>query len=538
MPSSSPRWMAARRACICPSAKIWMPSLPQPCWRESSRTSQSVSEPAVVTPTRLPLRSRTLLTGVPNGSTSARLAGGPYMAATPIAGAPLARKPSPGPEPSPTSRLPAASACCSCASPRKLVTSTSIPSFSKVFASIPTSVALKANELGTALPSLTLSSANAAPAGHSISAATTPVIAPRLNTSTIVSTLPVGLIGDRWAAGIGMAVDRHRLFAQPIEIFDDVLVAHVFGHVEALLMHHVLQRPAHTFLRRHRRIADRHDQREGEQVGHAQDALERLLDVNGHVLAAEPERGRGEMHHHRGVGEPVGEMRLVAAEGVGALHRRPLPAPVAHDHDQHRRDRPPDLGAMLLQRLVVRHLEGGMPQLEIALLFHPVDEVVVLLDIGAEPRLLGLGILDDDEVPGLAVGARHRPAPDLENPRDVVVGNQIGLELAHARARFHEIEQRVVVAGEVALIHRHPGWPANPSKLCDERDKSTRICRKHQSNAVAGQIERAHCGCTRRSTASSSALASAAKAKRSRVSAIMSSTLCASMARISMKPRP
>src|SRR5262245_2785909 len=464
MPSSSPRWMAARRACICPSARIWMPSLPQPCWRESSRTSQSVSEPAVVTPTRLPLRSRTLLTGVPNGSTSARLAGGPYMAATPIAGAPLARKPSPGPEPNPTSRLPAASACCNCASPRKLVTSISIPSFSKILASIPTSVALKANELGTALPSLTLSSANAAPAGHSTSAATTPVIAPRLSTSNIVSTLLLGLVGDRRTAGIGMAVDRHGLFAQPVEIFDDVLVAHVFGHVEALVVDHVRERPAHAFLRRHRRIADRHDQREGEQVGHAQDALERLLDVNGDVLAAEPERGRGEMHHHRGVGEPVGEMRLVAAEGVGALHRRPLPASVAHDDDQHRLDRPADFVAMLLQRLVVGHLERRMPQLEIALLLHPVDEIVVLLDIGAEQGLLGVGILDDDEIPGLSVGARHRPAPDLEDLRDVIVRDRVGLELAHARARFHEIEQRVVVAGEVALIHRHPAAPGQSIK--------------------------------------------------------------------------
>jgi len=65
-----------------------MPSLPQPCWRDSSRTSQSVSEPAVVTPMRLPLRSARLLTGVFTGSASARLAGGPYMAATPTAGAP------------------------------------------------------------------------------------------------------------------------------------------------------------------------------------------------------------------------------------------------------------------------------------------------------------------------------------------------------------------------------------------------------------------------------------------------------------------
>ena len=181
MPSSSPRWIAASRACIWPSAMILMPSLPQPCWRESSRTSQSVSEPSVVTPMRLPLRSATVLIGVSKGSTSARLTGGPYMAATPIAGAPLARNPRPGPEPSPTSRLPAASACCICASPRKLVTSTSMPSLSKILASIPTSVAAKANEFGTALPSLTLSSVKAAVPGSATSAASMPATTPRLN---------------------------------------------------------------------------------------------------------------------------------------------------------------------------------------------------------------------------------------------------------------------------------------------------------------------------------------------------------------------
>src|SRR5262249_38517277 len=166
-----------------------MPSLPQPCWRDNSRTSQSVSEPVVVTPMRLPLRSPMVLTGVSKGSTRARLAGGPYMAATPIAGAPLARKPSPGPEPSPTSTPPAASACCSWASPRKLVTSISIPSFSKTLASLPTSIAPKANELGPALPSLTLSSATAALAGHSASAASRPANAARLSLSNISSPL-------------------------------------------------------------------------------------------------------------------------------------------------------------------------------------------------------------------------------------------------------------------------------------------------------------------------------------------------------------
>ncbi len=41
-----------------------MPSLPQPWRRESSCTSQSVNEPAVVTPSFFPLRSATLFTGL------------------------------------------------------------------------------------------------------------------------------------------------------------------------------------------------------------------------------------------------------------------------------------------------------------------------------------------------------------------------------------------------------------------------------------------------------------------------------------------
>jgi hypothetical protein len=45
-----------------------------------------------------------------------------------------------------------------------------------------------------------------------------------------------------------------------------------------------------------------------------------------------------------------------------------------------------------------------MPQLEIALLLHPIDEVIVLLDISTEQGFLRLGILDDDKVPRLAVG--------------------------------------------------------------------------------------------------------------------------------------
>ena len=99
------------------------------------------------------------------------IGGGPYMPATPIAGAPLTRKPSPGPEPRPTSTLPAASACCICASPRKPVATIAMPSCSNILASIPTSVAPNANEFGTALPTRTWSRAKAVPVDSRNSAA-------------------------------------------------------------------------------------------------------------------------------------------------------------------------------------------------------------------------------------------------------------------------------------------------------------------------------------------------------------------------------
>src|SRR5215207_4941691 len=136
---------------------------------------------------RFPLRSPTDLMGELAGTSSARLAGGPYMAATATAGTPLTRNPIPGPEPRPTSMLPAVSACCICASPRKADSSSSIPSCSKILASEPTSATAKANELGTALPSFTLSSACAAALENMSAAATSKV---RRNRSRI-NDIPV-----------------------------------------------------------------------------------------------------------------------------------------------------------------------------------------------------------------------------------------------------------------------------------------------------------------------------------------------------------
>ena len=74
------------------------------------------------------------------------------MAAIAFTGEPLAMKAMPGPEPSATSILSAAIACCSLASPAKAVACTSRPSFLKMPSWMPTSSGTKENASGTALP--------------------------------------------------------------------------------------------------------------------------------------------------------------------------------------------------------------------------------------------------------------------------------------------------------------------------------------------------------------------------------------------------
>src|SRR5215467_243710 len=461
MPSSSPRSMAARRAGTAPSGTTLIPSGPQPCCCDSLRVSQSVSEPSVVTPTPLPLRSPAVWIDERESTVNARLAGGPYMAATPIAGTPLARKPRPGPEPTATSTAPAVSACCIWASPRNADTASSMLSCCQILASVPISAVLKANEFGTAFPNLSLSSAKAAPAARIMGAARVPAttlrreITRRLEIVRIAESPGIAFREGKPVtlrlticrpADIGIAVDRQSSLTKRIKISQCFFVTHVFRHIVGFAMHHVGERPADAGARRNIGIADRHDQVEGDERRHAEHLLKRFLDVNCGVLAAEPERGSGEMHHHGGIGEPVGEVRLPTPEGVGALHSCPLATPITQDHDQHRRPRPAIALALLLDRGLVRHLIGRVAQLEVALLFHPVDEIGVLLDIDPEQLSLDLRVLHHHEFPGLAIGPRHRPAADLENLVDVFVGNRIGLELAYADAIAYELEQRVVVA--------------------------------------------------------------------------------------------
>src|SRR6516165_1693825 len=85
--------------------------------------------------------------------------GAPAMAATALAGEPLARKPIPGPLLRPKSMLPETSPCCSLASPAKPVTSSASPRRAKMPASMPTSMGVNVQAKGTALPTRTVSAA-------------------------------------------------------------------------------------------------------------------------------------------------------------------------------------------------------------------------------------------------------------------------------------------------------------------------------------------------------------------------------------------
>ena len=131
------------------------------------------------------------------------------------------------------------------------------------------------------------------------------------------------------------------------------------------------------------------------------------------------------MHQRTGVRQTVREVRLVAPESMGALHRAPLAPPIADDDDQRRCRGPTGAAPLLLHCFVSGHLIRGMPQLEDALLFHPVDEIGIDLRVAAEEILLHLRIFNDNVFPGLRIGAGHRPAAGFENFVDVFIGNRI-----------------------------------------------------------------------------------------------------------------
>src|ERR1700752_3283004 len=107
------------------------------------------------------------------------------------------------------------------------------------------------------------------------------------------------------------------------------------------------------------------------------------------------------MHQGAGIRQTIGEMRLIPAKGMSALYRSPLAPSVAHDNNERRRFGPTRTPPLLLHGFVRRHLIGGMPELENALLLHPVDEIRIDLGIATKEILLHLRILDHDIFPGL-----------------------------------------------------------------------------------------------------------------------------------------
>src|SRR6516162_11109709 len=123
---------AATCAWLTPSGTVFIPIGPQPICRENSRASHIVSEPTVETEIGAPLRSSYLLIGEGLPMVSPMESGSLAMAATVVAGTPLARKPMPGPEPSAKSMEFATMACCRRASPPNPMDSTSRPYFAQM----------------------------------------------------------------------------------------------------------------------------------------------------------------------------------------------------------------------------------------------------------------------------------------------------------------------------------------------------------------------------------------------------------------------
>ena len=262
------------------------------------------------------------------------------------------------------------------------------------------------------------------------------------------------LFFGRDAPGSGM--HGHRRLAQRVKIADDLFVAHVLAHIVALAVNQILQRPAHTFAGRNVGMADGNDQIDHQQVGDTEDALVRLLNVDGYPLGSEAQRSDGEMDQKGGIGQPIGEVRLVAAESMRPLHRAPLAAAVAQHHDHGRRLVPIGFGFVEFQRFVriVLHLVGRVAQVVLALLLHPKNKVGVVLRVSVAQLFFGSRIGHHDEFPGLRVGAGHGPTGDFEDLVDGIFRDRIGAELAHAHAGLHEFEQHVI--GVVVASHSNP----------------------------------------------------------------------------------
>src|SRR5215813_10096009 len=106
-----------------------------------------------------------------------------------------------------------------------------------------------------------------------------------------------------------------------------------------------------------------------------------------------------------------------------------------------------------------------MPELENALLLHPINKISIDLRVATKEILLHFGILDHDIFPRLRVGAGHRPPARFQDPVDVFFRNRIRLEFADTRSATNNIIEKLV-ARRCLYTHDSPPlsnrkvWPA------------------------------------------------------------------------------
>src|SRR5262249_11761090 len=196
------------------------------------------------------------------------------MAATALIGAPLTMNAIAGPEPSATSRLSEAIACCMRASPVKAIDSMSSPLFANKPLRMPMSRGTNENASGTALPT------------RSVSAAPAPWIEP------LAASKSIAAIKQRNGAFIGMArlrVSREFPLEQPLRISGEDLAPIAVADVELL-----------------------------DDVDRRRDRAERRVGRKHHVVGAE----EFEPAAHRV--DAAAEQRGIAVEIVHIIEMRPL----------------------------------------------------------------------------------------------------------------------------------------------------------------------------------------------------------------------
>src|SRR5262245_29757916 len=112
--------------------------------------------------------------------------------------------------------------------------------------------------------------------------------------------LMAGSAGAAIGRRLGM-IGRHGAPPQLMQKAQHLLVRHVLALVIAIVMNNLVEGAADRGTAVDGGKADRQDMVDHQEIGHAEHALERLLDVDSDVLRAQPERCCGKMHQRRGV---------------------------------------------------------------------------------------------------------------------------------------------------------------------------------------------------------------------------------------------